>query len=49
MKESLAPQAFTRATYTNFSADHFTWRGERPNDRKAWEEFLIIECDRRKN
>lgn len=49
MKEPLAPHAFTRATYTNFSADHFTWRGERSNDRKTWEEFLIIECDRRKN
>lgn len=49
MKESLAPHAFTHATYTNFSADHFTWRGERSNDRKAWEVFLIIECDRRKN
>ena len=49
MKEPLAPHAFTRATYTNSSADRFTWRGERSNDRKTWEEFMVIEAYRRKN
>lgn len=49
MKEPLAPHAFTRATYTNISANHFTWRGERSNDRKTWEEFLVIECYRSKD
>lgn len=48
MKEPLAPHAFTRATYTNISENHFTWRGERSNDRKTWEEFLVIEVYRSK-
>ena len=46
MKEPVARHAFTRATYTNISADHFTWRGDRSNDGKAWEEFLVIEVYR---
>lgn len=49
MKEPVALHAFTRATYTNISTNHFTWRGERSNDRKAWEEFLVIEAYRGKN
>jgi hypothetical protein len=43
MKEPMAPHKFTRATYTNISDDHFTWRGERSNDKANWEEFLVIE------
>jgi hypothetical protein len=46
MKEPSSVHAFTRATYTNFSGKHFTWRGERSNDGKSWEEFLVIECGR---
>lgn len=46
MKEPVAQHAFTRATYTNISADHFTWRGDRSNDGKTWDEFLVIELDR---
>jgi hypothetical protein len=46
MKEPVAPHIFTRATYTNISADHFTWRGERSNDRATWEEFLVVEAHR---
>lgn len=49
MKEPVARHAFTRATYTNISANHFTWRGDRSNDGMAWEEFLIIEAYRRKD
>jgi hypothetical protein len=49
MKEPVATHTLTRATYTNISADHFTWRGDRSNDGKTWEEFLIIEAYRRKN
>ncbi len=49
MKEPVAQHAFTRATYTNISENNFTWRGERSNDGKAWEEFLIIELDRLKD
>jgi len=46
MKEPVAQHAFTRATYTKISADHFTWRGDRSNDRKTWEQFLVIELYR---
>lgn len=52
MKErlpSMPSHAFTHATYANISADHFTWRGERSNDGKTWEEFLVIEGYRQKN
>ena len=45
-KETVAADAYTRATYTNNSETHFTWRGEKSNDMKAWSEFMIIECYR---
>jgi hypothetical protein len=48
MKEPVARHAFTRATYTNISADHFTWRGDRSNDGKTWEQFMVIELYRRR-
>jgi hypothetical protein len=37
---------FTRATYTNISRTHFTWRGEKSEDAKTWTEFMVVECDR---
>jgi hypothetical protein len=46
MKEPVARHAFKRATCTNISADHFTWRGERSDDGKTWEQFLVIELYR---
>lgn len=49
MKEPLAAHRLTRATYTNNSESHFTWRGERSDDGKTWEEFMVIECYRHKN
>ena len=49
LEESLAHHALTRATYTNISPDHFTWRGERSSDGKIWEEFLIVDVHRAKN
>jgi Protein of unknown function (DUF1579) len=49
MKEPATGHAFTRATYTNISENHFTWRGERSNDDKVWEEFMVIEAERIKN
>ena len=49
MREPVAAHVFTRATYTNISENHFSWRGERSNDGKAWEEFLVIEVYRNKN
>jgi hypothetical protein len=45
-KEPMAGHAYTRATYANTSKTHFTWRGEKSDDGKAWSEFMVIEADR---
>lgn len=45
-KEPIGSHAFTRATYGNFSENHFTWRGEISDDGKTWDEFLVIEAYR---
>jgi hypothetical protein len=45
-KEPMATQAYTRATYTNISKTHFTWRGEKSEDGKAWREFMVVEAYR---
>ena len=45
-KEPVADHAYTRATYTTNSDTHFTWRGEKSDDRKAWSEFLVVEAHR---
>jgi len=42
-KEPMAARAYTRATYTNISEEHFTWRGEKSEDAKTWSEFMVIE------
>ncbi len=42
MKEPVATHALTRATYSNISSKHFTWRGERSTDGETWEEFLVL-------
>jgi hypothetical protein len=47
-KEPMAGHPFTRATYTNISKKHFTWRGEKSNDRKTWSEFMVLELYRSK-
>jgi hypothetical protein len=49
LDETMANHTLTRATYTNISPDHFTWRGERSNDGKAWEEFLVVDVHRDHN
>lgn len=49
MLEPMAAHRLTRATYTSVSEDRFTWRGERSNDGKAWDEFMIIEGYREKS
>ena len=49
LDETLANHGLTRATYTNISPDHFTWRGERSNDGKIWEEFLVVDVRRDQN
>jgi hypothetical protein len=46
-KEPVAAHAYTRATYTNISKTHFTWRGEKSDDGKAWSEFMVVEAYRR--
>lgn len=45
-KEPVAPHAYTRATYTNMSETHFTWRGEKSDDGSDWSEFMIVEAHR---
>ncbi len=45
-KEPVAAHAYTRATYTNISKTHFTWRGEKSDDGKAWSEFMVVEAYR---
>jgi hypothetical protein len=37
---------FTRATYTNISESHFTWRGEKSEEATTWTEFMVVECSR---
>jgi hypothetical protein len=43
-QEPMAGHAYTRATYTNISQTHFTWRGEKSEDAKAWSEFMVVEA-----
>lgn len=45
-REPMAGHAYTRATYTNISENHFTWRGESSEDGKAWSEFMVVEVYR---
>jgi hypothetical protein len=48
-REPMASHAYTRATYTNISNAHFTWRGERSDDGRAWSEFMVVEAYRCKD
>lgn len=45
-QEPIAGHAYTRATYTSVSDDHFTWRGEKSEDGETWSEFMVIEVYR---
>jgi hypothetical protein len=45
-EEPMAGHAPTRATSTNISDTHFTWRGEKSDDGRTWSEFMIIEAYR---
>jgi len=45
-RETVAGHAYTRATYTDISDGHFTWRGEKSDDGKRWSEFMVIEARR---
>jgi hypothetical protein len=45
-EEPMAGHAYTRATYTNISPTHFTWRGERSEDGTSWSEFMVLEAHR---
>jgi hypothetical protein len=46
-KEPVAAHTYTRATYTNISKTHFTWRGEKSDDGVAWSDFMVVEAYRR--
>jgi hypothetical protein len=45
-KEPVADHPYTRATYTNISKTHFTWKGDQSADGKTWSEFMIVDVDR---
>jgi hypothetical protein len=45
-KEPTGGAAYTRATYTRHSPNHFTWSGDKSDDLKSWSEFMIVECFR---
>jgi hypothetical protein len=45
-EEPMMGHALTRATYTNISERHFTWKGESSDDGKQWTEFMVVECER---
>lgn len=45
-REPVAAHAYTRATYTNISRTHFTWRGEGSDDGRSWSEFMVVEAYR---
>ena len=45
-KEPVAAHPYTRATYTNISEMHFTWRGEKSDNGRAWSEFMVVEAHR---
>src|SRR5664279_3389161 len=45
-KEPVAGHAYTRATYTNHSSEHFIWRGEKSSDGKNWSEFMSVQAYR---
>jgi hypothetical protein len=42
--EPNAPQKYTKATYTNFSKQHFTWIGQQSEDGKSWADFMVVDC-----
>jgi hypothetical protein len=45
-REPVAVHPYTRATYTNISETHCTWRGEKSDDGKTWDEFMVVEVYR---
>jgi len=45
-REPMATHAYTRATYTDISHAHFTWRGEKSDDGKVWSQFMVVEAHR---
>jgi hypothetical protein len=48
LREPVGDHKYLRATYTKVSDEHFTWRGEKSDDRKTWSELLVLEAYREK-
>jgi hypothetical protein len=45
--DKFAPDAISRVSFSNISADHFTWREEKSLDHgRTWAEFVAIEAYR---
>ncbi|HEY0796436.1 MAG TPA: hypothetical protein VGD64_11705 [Acidisarcina sp.] len=45
-QEPAAAHSYTRATYTDHSATHFTWRGDQSEDCKSWRDFMTVDAHR---
>ena len=47
--DKFAPDAISRVTFSNISANHFTWSEEKSLDQgRTWTEFVVIEARRTK-
>ena len=45
--DQFAPDALSRVTFSNMSADHFTWKEEKSlDDGQTWAAFVAIEAHR---
>jgi hypothetical protein len=45
--DTFAPDAICRVTFSNMSANHFTWSEEKSLDQgRTWTEFVVIEAHR---
>ena len=42
----LGPEELGGVTFDGHSEKHFTWRGEKSDDRKTWNEFMVAEVYR---
>jgi hypothetical protein len=45
--DRFAPDAISRVTFSNISANHFTWREDKSLDQgRTWTDFVVIEAHR---
>lgn len=47
LADTMAPDGVGRVTFSDISADHFTWREEiSPDEGKSWRDFVVLEAHR---